>query len=101
MSLDPVNTGRVRSIPSPIQIPSIVDPDTGALGPLYSPMVQEQITRPSFLSSFLASLPSALAGGLKPEPGAPFGTGLPGALEGIQQFGQVNFENTMRARQQA
>jgi len=100
LSTEPIDTGRVRSIPSPIQIPSNIDPDTGALGPMYSPMVQEQITRPSFLSAFLSNLGPALAGGLKPEPGAPFGTGLPGAFQGIQENNQLNFDNALRRRQQ-
>lgn len=60
--------------------------------------IETPVYRPSFLQAFLASVPSALAGGLKPEPGSPFGTGLPGALQGIEQRDQRMFENSLATR---
>jgi hypothetical protein len=62
------------------------------------------ITRPSFLTGFLASLGPALAYGLQPQPGMPFGGGLGPALQGIQLHEQQGLENARQAwqlRQQA
>jgi hypothetical protein len=63
------------------------------------------VMRPSFLSAFLANLGPALAGGLASEPGAPFGTGLGGALQGVQSYNEKQFQRGLQIqaaqRQQA
>src|SRR5690242_9374787 len=86
-SLDPVDTGRI-SPPTPSNIP-IQNPMGGTPAQPGAP-----ITRPSFLSAFLANLGPALAGGLAQtgDPRFPFGSGLPGSLQGIQRQTQINRE---------
>lgn len=106
-SLDPVDTGRVQPGTTPGTTPPFmpggapsVDPTTGfpagGDGTKFDPLKMGQpsqpeqpppqpITRPSFLQAFLSNLGPALAGGLHSEPGAPFGTGLGGALQGIEE----------------
>src|SRR5262245_13307897 len=94
-----VDTGRVQTLPLPNR-PAYIDPETGQPGPMVSMgTVNVPIHRASFLQSFLASLGPALAYGLAPQPGAPFGTGLPGALQGIQAHEQQNIENARQAWQ--
>ena len=97
MSISPVETGRVTPGTS-AQLSNVgtFDPSSGSGSmPSITPGTPGMpITRPSFLSSFLASLPSALAGGLMSngDPRFPFGTGLPGALAGIAQNDQLRLQ---------
>lgn len=88
-SLGGVPTGRITqssevTVPgaSPIQVP-------GA-----------PIMRPSFLQAFLANLGPALAGGLQPVEGQPFGTGLGGALGGIESHNEKMRQYTLQANAQ-
>jgi hypothetical protein len=56
------------------------------------------ITRPSFLQAFLSNLGPALAGGTMSAPNMPFGTGLAGALAGIEE--QKRYSTALQAQQQ-
>jgi hypothetical protein len=56
------------------------------------------VTRPSFLQAFLSNLGPALAGGTMSQPGMPFGTGLSGALGGIEE--QKRYQQGLQERQQ-
>src|SRR5205807_926092 len=96
-SVSPIETGRVTpGTPAQMSTLGSFDPSSGRGGmPSIAPGTPGMpITRPSFLSSFLASLPSALAGGLMSngDPRFPFGTGLPGALAGIAQNDQLRLQ---------
>src|SRR5262245_57594307 len=93
-SLGGVDTGR-RTPPTTVNVPG------GLPGiPLDTQMTVpgQPIMRPSFLQAFLANLGPALAGGLAPEPGQPFGTGLGGAFKGIQNQQQINRQYELQAR---
>lgn len=92
-SLNPVDTGRVGPTPQPTPM------NVGGIM-VQQPNPAQPITRPSFLQSFLANLGPALAGGMAAQPGAPFGTGLGGALQGVQQHQQVQFGQQQQLRQQ-
>src|SRR5438445_12042092 len=78
-----VDTGRVQPVPPQQQ-------NVGGVQ-LSMPQPGIPVMRKSFLQSFLANLGPALAGGLAAgnDPRFPFGTGLPGALGGIQQAKQI------------
>ena len=65
-------------IPPGMGIPTPAAPAQAAPAP-------QPITRPSFLQAFLSNLGPALAGGTMSQPGMPFGTGLAGALQGIEE----------------
>jgi len=90
-SLDPVDTGRTTGGGG---MPGA--PPTGATPPFVpgQPMPTggsgAPVTRPSFISAFLANLGPALAGGLHSQPGMPFGTGLSGSLQGIEEQKRYN-----------
>lgn len=94
-SMDPVDTGRMSA---PIQPQGVAPGESSSLATPGQP-----ITRPSFLQSFLANLGPALAGGLanSGDPRFPFGTGLPGAISGIQNHQEVQFQQQFQQRQQA
>ena len=94
--MDPVDTGRVQPGVTPGTTPPFTPDAGGKFDPLKmgqpSQPQQQPVMRPSFLQAFLSSLGPALAGGLHAEPGAPFGTGLGGALAGIEEqnrYGQA------------
>lgn len=92
-SMEPVDTGRMTA---PIQPQGIVPGESSSLATQGQP-----VTRPSFLQSFLANLGPAVAGGLASngDPRFPFGTGLPGALGGIQQHNQQIYERGVQQQQ--
>lgn len=72
----------------------------GSGGPQKINIPGQPIMRPSFLQAFLANLGPALAGGLQPVEGHPFGTGLGGAMGGIQAQNQRNREFALQAQAQ-
>lgn len=94
-TLNPIDTGRrtpdqqVPQQPSPINPMGLPQMQPGA-----------PIVRPSYLQAFLANLPSALAGGLHSEPGAPFGTGLSGALQNIEEQRRYNSQLGLQQQSQ-
>lgn len=93
-SLNPVDTGRYNPPPPPTTV------NVGGI-PVQQPQPAMPITRPSFLQSFLSNLGPALAGGLAQtgDPRFPFGTGMGGALQGIQQQQRVRFEQGLQQNQ--
>lgn len=116
-SLSPVDTGRVtpgtpgpatisNPLPGasgqPYPIPGMSNPGGGPNVPGVAP---QPVYRPSFLQSFLANLGPALAGGMAAQPGAPFGTGLGGALQGIEEDKRYRLQqqnaSATRAREDA
>lgn len=111
--MDPIDTGRYAppgatppflpgSIPGGGATPPF-NPTPGESSSLNVPPPAQPITRPSFLQSFLANLPSAMAGGLanNGDPRFPFGTGLPGALHGIAEADQLRKQNAIEQQNQA
>src|SRR5437870_3492189 len=106
MSISPVDTGRVTpGIPPQMSNLGTFDPSSGSGSmPAVTPGQPGQpIMRPSFLQSFLASLPSALAGGLATngDPRFPFGTGLTGALHGIEEQKRYNAQQAIQQQGEA
>lgn len=117
-SLDPVDTGRRGPPTIPPFTPPFMGgnipglPTDGGWHENWDPRFPQgqpgqPITRPSFLQAFLANLGPALAGGLAASPDNPLGTGLGGALQGIelqrrynQQFG-LEQQQQQRLNQQA
>lgn len=93
----------VMNISDPTQSPATPPFAGGSIPGLPIGQPGQPITRPSFLQAFLANLGPALAGGLAQtgDPRFPFGSGLPGALQGIQQQTQRNREFGLQQQQLA
>lgn len=89
-SMSGVDTGR-RTPDRSMVVPNPPDPISGSnMGATTVTNPGVPIMRPSFLQAFLANLGPALAGGLAPVEGRPFGSGLGGALQGIQNQSRYN-----------
>jgi hypothetical protein len=104
-SVEPIDTGRRQPQPD-MTTPPFLPGGQGIPGiGNQSPQPAAPIVRQSFLSAFLSNLGPALAGGMAAQPGAPFGTGLGGALAGIDEQKRYNqllqITNADRARQNA
>lgn len=97
-SLNPVDTGRRTPQPDITTPPFLPGGNPPGMAP-QQPQPGAPITRPSFLQAFLANLGPALAGGLVAQPGAPFGTGLGGALQNIEE--QKRYNSQLGLQQQA
>jgi hypothetical protein len=96
---DPVDTGRRQPQP-PLVTPPFLPGGQGIPGiGNQTPQPSAPILRPSFLQAFLSSLGPALAGGMAAAPGSPFGTGLAGALAGIQEQNRYNTQLGMQQQQ--